>query len=74
MSEDALYRKLNDGSHSSSTYHKKDGTNARGILKEELRKAVEDADLWKKNVSDEQLAPENYVDLYLLTPVPDLDT
>jgi hypothetical protein len=38
--EDALYRKLNDGSHSSSTYHKKDGTPVRSILKEELRQDV----------------------------------
>jgi hypothetical protein len=28
----ANYRKLNDGSHCSSTYHKKDGTNAICIL------------------------------------------
>lgn len=35
--KNADYRKLNDGSHSSSTYHKKDGTNVRAILKHELR-------------------------------------
>ncbi len=28
----ADYRKINDGSHSSSTYHKKDGTAVRQIL------------------------------------------
>jgi hypothetical protein len=28
----ADYRKLNDGSQSSSTYHKKDGTSVRAIL------------------------------------------
>ncbi|QGZ14089.1 hypothetical protein PP939_gp251 [Rhizobium phage RL38J1] len=38
--KNADYRKLNDGSHSSSTYHKKDGTPVRQILKEELRKEV----------------------------------
>lgn len=32
----ALYRKWNDRSHSSSTYHKKDGTPVRAILKREL--------------------------------------
>ena len=32
----ASYRKHNDGSHNSSTYHKKDGTNTRAILKKEL--------------------------------------
>ena len=31
----AEYRKLNDRSLSSSTYHKKDGTNVRAILKKE---------------------------------------
>lgn len=34
----ALYRKMNDKSHSSSTYHKKDGTAVRAILKRETRK------------------------------------
>jgi hypothetical protein len=32
----ANYRKLNDHSMSSSTYHKKDGTNVRVILKQDL--------------------------------------
>jgi hypothetical protein len=36
----ATYRKLNDGSHSSSTYHKKDGTPVRQILKRELQKEM----------------------------------
>jgi hypothetical protein len=36
----ANYRKMNDGSHSSSTYHKKDGTPVRAMLKEQLRKEV----------------------------------
>lgn len=39
---DADYRKLNDGSHNSSTYHKKDGTPIRQILKEELRKEIKE--------------------------------
>ena len=34
----AWYRKMNDGSHSSSTYHKKDGTNIRAKLKVLLKK------------------------------------
>ena len=38
--KDAQYRKLNDRSHSSSTYHKKDGTPIRQILKEELGKEL----------------------------------
>lgn len=38
----ANYRKHNDGSHNSSTYHKKDGTNVREILKREARKQVEE--------------------------------
>ena len=38
--EKANYRKINDRSLSSSTYHKKDGTPIRQILKEETRKEV----------------------------------
>lgn len=33
----AWYRKMNDRSHSSSTYHKKDGTAIRAKLKQMLR-------------------------------------
>lgn len=36
----ADYRKYNDGSMSSSTYHKKDGTNVRAILKNQLVKEL----------------------------------
>lgn len=36
MSDKALYRKMNDGTGASSTYHKKDGTNVRAKLKSEL--------------------------------------
>jgi hypothetical protein len=37
----AIYRKINDRSHSSSTYHKKDGTAVRAILKNALRKEIQ---------------------------------
>lgn len=36
----ANYRKINDGSHSSSTYHKKDGTNVRAKLKADLQEEI----------------------------------
>jgi hypothetical protein len=36
----ASYRKINDRSQSSSTYHKKDGTNVRAILKRDKQKEV----------------------------------
>jgi len=36
----ALYRKLNDRTQSSSTYHKKDGTAVRAIMKRELQKLI----------------------------------
>lgn len=36
----AHYRKLNDHSHASSTYHKKDGTPVRAILKQQLKKEL----------------------------------
>lgn len=39
MTKNANYRKHNDGSHNSSTYHKKDGTPIRSILK---REAIEE--------------------------------
>ena len=39
---DANYRKLNDRSQNSSTYHKKDGTATRSILKREARKLETD--------------------------------
>ncbi len=38
----ADYRKHNDGSHNSSTYHKKDGTPVRQILAEDTRHRVEE--------------------------------
>lgn len=40
--KNANYRKLNDGSHNSSTYHKKDGTPVRAILKAELKKELKE--------------------------------
>ena len=40
---DANYRKNNDRSLNSSTYHKKDGTNMRAILKEEAAEEIEEA-------------------------------
>lgn len=36
--KNANYRKHNDGTHNSSTYHKKDGTPIRAILKREAEK------------------------------------
>ena len=38
----ALYRKMNDHSHNSSTYHKKDGTPVRAILKSQLQKETKE--------------------------------
>ena len=38
--KNANYRKHTDRTHSSSTYHKKDGTNIRAILKREARKEI----------------------------------
>ena len=36
----AFYRKMNDRTQNSSTYHKKDGTNVRAIQQVEMRKIV----------------------------------
>ena len=41
--KNADYRKMNDHSHCSSTYHKKDGTAVRAILKRETDKAAKTA-------------------------------
>ena len=38
---DANYRKHNDTSQNSSTYHKKDGTSTRAILKKEARLLID---------------------------------
>ena len=38
--KDANYRKYNDHSHNSSTYHKKDGTPVRAILKREAEEEI----------------------------------
>ena len=43
MNKNANYRKLNDGSHNSGTYHKKDGTPVRQILKRALLAELVDA-------------------------------
>lgn len=40
---DAHHRKHNDGSHNSSTYHKKDGTNVRAILKREANTEIDES-------------------------------
>lgn len=40
----ADYRKKNDHSMSSSTYHKKDGTAVRAKLKEDLKKEIKKID------------------------------
>ena len=38
----ANYRKYNDRSHNSSTYHKKDSTNIRVKIKIDTKKAIAD--------------------------------
>ena len=43
MTKNADYRKYNDRSHNSSTYHKKDGTPIRHLLKKEAQKEIEDS-------------------------------
>jgi len=40
--KNADYRKYNDHSLNSSTYHKKDGTPIRAILKEEAKKEIKE--------------------------------
>ena len=40
--KNANYRKLNDRSLNSSTYHKKDGTAVRAILKRDAKKTIKE--------------------------------
>ena len=42
MKAKADYRKHNDRTLNSSTYHKKDGTNIRAILKREAEKEIKE--------------------------------
>lgn len=42
MYKNANYRKLNDHTHNSSTYHKKDGTPVRAIMKNDLLKLMKE--------------------------------
>ena len=46
----ANYRKINDISRNSSTYHKKDGTPVRAILKRELAIVVKSDDITRKHI------------------------
>ena len=55
----ASYRKYNDRTHNSSTYHKKDGTSVRAILKEQLRKIVNTTVTCRKVECATQTAPGN---------------
>jgi hypothetical protein len=43
MNKHGNYRKYNDRSHNSSTYHKKDGTPMRSKLHQEAEKEIEEA-------------------------------
>lgn len=45
MTKNANYRKHNDGSHNSSTYHKKDGTPIRSILKREAIEEIKEHEM-----------------------------
>jgi len=48
--QDAQYRKHTDRTQNSSTYHKKDCTNVRAILKEEARVEVRDeVERWEED-------------------------
>tara|TARA_S200002703_G_C3648312_1_gene199025 strand:- start:211 stop:360 length:150 start_codon:yes stop_codon:yes gene_type:complete len=42
MTKNANYRKHNDRTHNSSTYHKKDGTPTRTLLKRESEKEIKE--------------------------------
>lgn len=49
--KDTNYRKHNDHSHNSSTYHKKDGTPVRAILKREAQTEIKEAEMSRSKLS-----------------------
>ena len=52
----ANYRKINDHTHNSSTYHKKDGTNVRAKMKEQLQQEVNETS--KNNIDDQDVVSQ----------------
>jgi AraC-like DNA-binding protein len=54
--EKANYRKINDHTHNSSTYHKKDGTNVRAKMKEQLQQEVNETS--KNNIDDQDVVSQ----------------
>lgn len=46
VTKNANYRKHNDRTHNSSTYHKKDGTPIRHLLKQEAKKEIDEEKLF----------------------------
>ena len=53
--KDANYRKHNDGSLNSSTYHKKDGTPSRQILKREAEEEITEEQMNDTEEGDEEM-------------------
>jgi hypothetical protein len=47
MTKNASYRKNNDRTHNSSTYHKKDGTPVRHLLKQEAKEEIDEIEEWE---------------------------
>lgn len=74
----ANYRKHTDHSHNSSTYHKKDGTPIRAILKEEMKEQIKELDTKMKQYtfiySEEigQYGSRKYVSKYMHVITDDL--
>jgi hypothetical protein len=52
----ADYRKINDGEMCSSTYHKKDGTAVRAILKREAEEEIKDLEKGEEHEDCEAIA------------------
>ena len=61
---DANYRKHNDGSLNSSTYHKKDGTPSRQILKREAKAEITEEQIFEieKSLDDENIEYSDLVE------------
>ena len=70
MTKHGNYRKMNDRTKNSSTYHKKDGTPIRARLKEETRELTNDALTGNPFSEEPALAPFEAYDTSAPEPCP----
>ena len=57
--KNADYRKYNDRTQNSSTYHKKDGTSMRHILKEDTQREIKTELTWEERAVEDYYYEKN---------------